>query len=333
MKSLLIILILILSLQQLRSEEIEEIPEVKDPKKINFDFTTGMEKLSGYTRYQIGGFFVNPDGTYGRTYFPLSELKFPLNVYMVSANSAVTVLEKIKIDFCFKKNFTSRAGKMKDSDWGIRSNNSSSLEIFSESDSRLNFYSIDSCLSYILFNKEIISLNIGMRFLYQYFSFDISNLNQWDYFPSTGQTQYTVVDGKVLTYKAKYYIPYMHFSSCIVLDSSFYITAVLDFSPVVVAKDFDDHILRGKSMKGKSNGSSFHLSLNAKYYFNKIVYIGLALDHIWIDCTGTQTQYYYRDSNDDQGKVIPEGTTLSIGNALRSVQSYIGLNAGCSFQF
>jgi len=325
MKRLLTILIIILSMQHLGAEEVSEVHKTKI---VNFDITIGnADKLSGYTRYQIGGHFIDTDGTTGKTYFPISELKFPLNVYMASATLNVTLIERLKIDFCFKKNLTTDAGKIKDWDWGIYSGIHTSLDVFSKSDSRLNSHIIDSCLSYILFKKEIVSLNIGARFLYQYFNYSISNLYQEDYVHQI----LTTIQEKTGKYKVEYYIPYLlNFSSCFVLGGSFKIEATLGLSPIVYAKDVDDHIERGKIMKGKSTGNSFLISLDTKYYANKNVFLGFNFEYIRIYTEGTQKQVFYRDAYEGSN-FYPVGTTLSIGNVLRSIQYSFGLSAGCSF--
>ena len=46
----------------------------------------GIERLFGYTQYQIGGIYTEPDGTTGIYFFPVSELKFPIDVYMFFIN-------------------------------------------------------------------------------------------------------------------------------------------------------------------------------------------------------------------------------------------------------
>ena len=61
--------------------------------KIDVNLGTGM--LRGDTTYQIGGTVTSP--YYGReeVHFPISELAFPLNVYMVSAEGYIEFAERL----------------------------------------------------------------------------------------------------------------------------------------------------------------------------------------------------------------------------------------------
>ena len=63
----------------------------KKPKKIgSFDLENGFERTSLYTRYQIGGKMVTRQGV-GISHFPISELKFPMDVFMFYLNMNLNI--------------------------------------------------------------------------------------------------------------------------------------------------------------------------------------------------------------------------------------------------
>lgn len=128
-----------------------------DAVKPKFDLRAGMGVMSGDTTYEIGGEF---SGSFAYTYrFPISELKFPLDVYMASAHGTLNFQDRWSIHVNGKKNITDDAGKLEDSDWGIWYEegcpycSSDSLDIFSESDAELDALIIDIDFHFWVYKK------------------------------------------------------------------------------------------------------------------------------------------------------------------------------------
>ncbi len=309
----------------IKSEQ-DIIPEPKSIKTFKFKAEAGPEAYYGYTLYQIGGEIIEPDGSKSRTWFPLSELKFPLNVYMFSGDIKGEIFEKYIFHINIKKNITEDAGKMKDSDWGIFSNNPNSLEIYSESDARLNAFIINTDFQVKTFTKSIFSLLAGAGFLYQNFQFDIRNCNQ----TSVNPLYQGYVPGKVLTYKIDYYIPYMEITPCLNINEKIKIMHSIAVSPYVIAKDVDDHLLRYKKSKGDARGVAFITTLKTEFYLIPVVYFNLTLNYTYIYAEGWQKQYQYKEYYDGT-ETIPVGPIGKIQNKIKSSQYSAGINAGVRF--
>src|SRR4030042_2059779 len=95
-----------------------------ETRPVEFQAGLSVERLFGFTKYQIGGRYNSAAGGSGTIRFPVSELSFPLGVFITTLDLDLTVLEKFGISLKIKHNnffgvqhFNSKAGKMKDSDW------------------------------------------------------------------------------------------------------------------------------------------------------------------------------------------------------------------------
>jgi len=263
------------------------------------DFTLGIGQLRGDTTYQIGGKYVTPS-TSGEYRFPISKLEFPLDVYMVSGGGSIEFAEKWKVSVGVKKNITSDAGKMKDSDWGIWYYEVSwwtdpdSLDIYSESDAELDALIMDINFRYRFYEKGNWSFTAGLGYIRQNFDYEVSNVDQW--YPSLNDYYgYDIghdrLSGKVLTYEVIYSIPYIEIAPKLKIKDKFSVELSLGYSPFVNVEDEDNHILRSKVSKGDCDGNATLLSLEGRYDFLKHWFLTLQLHYMTIDTDGKQKQY------------------------------------------
>ena len=96
--------------------------------KSYFWFQGGGGLMAGHTTYQIGGTVTDPFGS-DTTYFPFSELAFPLDVAIVKIKGGARINERVKVGFSGLGNVTDDPGEMEDSDW-ITSSDPNRLDIF-----------------------------------------------------------------------------------------------------------------------------------------------------------------------------------------------------------
>ncbi len=304
-----------------------------------FSVSAGAEMMSGYTLYKIGGSVTLPDGS-GST-IPLSQLKFPLNTYLLRTEAELNFLDNFNVKLCIKKSLTSDAGKTEDSDWGYwyLSTNSwadsaspSTLDIFSTSDTSINFFSIEGMLLYTVFSGSWYSAAFGGAFLFQYFYFDISNLDQW--YPSYEQyksyltpdyANHILIPGKVGSYELRQYIPYFNMAGNIFSDL-FKLYLMLGFSPIAICADRDDHILRSKEMNAFSTGSAYIAGANLSLNFTSALSISINGEFMYVMTSGNQTQTRYENTSEG-----PAGLINTVGYNQESLQFNAGLSAGFGF--
>ena len=286
-----------------------------------FDLTLGLGMLSGDTTYQIGGMLDTPSGG-GEIHFPLSELEFPLDVYMASIEGSIKFAEKWKVSANVKKNITSDAGQMKDSDWGIIFDDPTSLDIYSESDADLEALITDINLRYRFYKKSNWSFIAGFGYLRQNFDYEVSNLDQW--YPSLNDyygydVGHDCKNGKVLEYEVTYNIPYMQIGTQFKIKDKFRLEANLGYSPIVNVEDEDHHFILSKVSKGDCDGNAILISLEGRYDFLKHWFLTLQLDYMMINTDGKQKQY-----TDGEW-------TATIDQEIESKQIFTALAAGYTF--
>lgn len=286
-----------------------------------FDLALGLGMLSGDTTYQIGGAYDTPSDS-GEVHFPLSELEFPLDVYMASVEGSIEFAEKWKVSASVKKNITSDAGKMKDSDWGLFFDDPNSLDIYSESDADLEALITDINLRYRFYKKSNWSFIAGLGYLRQNFDYEISDLDQW--YPSLNDScgydiGHDYVSGKVLEYEVTYSIPYMEIGTQFKIKDKFSVEASLGYSPIVNVTDEDNHILRSKVSEGDCDGDAILLSLEGRYDFLTHWFLTLHLDYMKIETDGKQKQY-----TDGEW-------TATIDQEIESKQIFTALSVGYAF--
>lgn len=291
---------------------------------------TGIERMSGDSTYQIGG-KVETTTDSGYVRFPISELMFPLDIYMASVGCSVDIEKKWNFRTYLKKSTTRDAGKMEDSDWGINYYeidwwmDPNSLDIYSESDAELDALKFELNIQYSLLNEPYEYLNLlitaGCGFLYQKYDFEVSNLDQW--YPSLNEyfgydIGHDYEKGKVLTYEINYSIPYIMIGTKFDIQDIFYISAEFGYSPFARAEDEDDHILRSKISKGDCDGDAKLLSLELLYSIPWIdkMFLMLDLDYFEIDTKGESKSYidgYYDHTINQKITSKQISTSLSIG--------------------
>lgn len=259
------------------------------------DLEIGIGALSGHTTYQIGGTVSTPLGS-GEVHFPISELEFPLDVFMVSLEGSIGFAERWKVSAGVKKNITDDAGKMKDSDWGVYwlegypLAEQDTLDIYSKSDADLDALILDINLRYRLHRGFFV----GLGYIHQNFDYEVSNLDQW--YPSSDyyfgvDFPHDRVTGQVLEYEVTYDIPYIEISFMGKATDTFTVEMSLGYSPTVNVEDEDHHLLRSMVSKGDCDGDAILLSLEGQYDFLKHWFLTLHVDYTRIDTDGKSETY------------------------------------------
>ncbi len=307
--------------------------ERERPPVFVLDLENGFERRFFHTLYQIGGTTLYRGGAY-RSHFPISELKFPVDVFMIYADLGFTFFDRVTLHYSVRKNLNERVGKMEDSDWvpyaGIKT-------IYSESDTRVNALFTDADLIARLFTVSFFTLRMGAGFTHQYLDYRCSNVEQVSVYstvsPYIGPPEVIRIPGRVLTYTIHYYIFTLQVTPVFTArfgGGSLDIAAAIRFSPYLKGFDDDNHILRAKRSKGECRGTAFMPLLKLRYLFSNRIFITATLDYIWISAKGTQNQSYYLPVPEAGG--IP-GWYARIDQKQKSQQLTVGLGAGYSFKF
>ncbi|OHD13290.1 MAG: hypothetical protein A2Y41_14245 [Spirochaetes bacterium GWB1_36_13] len=299
----------------------------------------GVERNTGYTLYQIGG-KIETESETGYLHFPLSELKFPVDVLSLNLDFSLPLSEKWTINGKTKTNIQQKSGKTEDSDFGIwylsgvPGATTNSLDVFSESDTKIKkWYQIDIDINYKISIQPNYSIAFGAGFFYHSLSFEISNLNQW--YPSYSQystyltpstADHYYISGVVGSYDVTYTIPYIELVPEIYLSEGLLIKGKLAFSPFVKAEDLDDHKMRSKKGEGDTKGKAFLISFQGDYSYNNIIF-SINADFKSIQTDGKDVQTRYETNNEGSA-----GYIATTDKKLKSIQFSAGFKIGISFK-
>jgi hypothetical protein len=272
-------------------------------RNANSSISTGLALMKGDTTYQIGGEVEYANNESSKVRFPISELVFPLDVYIATFNGKFQLDQNWKLVLGVKKNISTESGKMEDSDWGyyyllnVPGADPDSFDVYSKSDANVNLMIAEIGARYYFSRKTYksseVSFFAGGKYIYHNFDFDISNVDEW--YPSQPDEPHTRVDGKVLTYEVTKHIPAATIGIELKSQEKLSFDAYFGYSPFVTVEDKDNHLLRSKISKAECDGDATLLSLSGSYNFHPQWTIDLRFDYISIDTKGHQKQYINGD--------------------------------------
>lgn len=275
------------------------------------DIVAGAEFWKGDSTYRIGGGFIRSDGSAGETWFPISELEFPLDVLIGSVEVTWRPSDDVRFGLGVKHNISSDAGTMKDSDW-LRA--PGSLDIYSESDAELDMWVAEVNARYSLYEIGGISFFAGLGYIYEFFDYEVSNVDQT--YPSISTSYHEYYADLALLYDVTYHIPYIELATQMQMGRRFSLDGSVAFSPIVNVEDDDRHLLRDKVSRGDCEGDAILASLLARYELNESWFATAGLDYRLIETDGTQIQH-------QSGVLL--GT---IDNTIESEQFSVSLSVG-----
>lgn len=290
------------------------------------EIMVGIEAWSGDNTYQIGYPVHWFDGVVENGYFPFSQLEFPLDIYMVTARGNAEFQGSWLFSASVKKDISSPDDQMIDQDW-LTASNPGQLDVYSNSDiSEFEGYEFDVNAKYKFLRGENWSLNAGVGYIYQNWQYTANLVQQ--YSPS-GQTGYDYLGTGTpgIRYKLEYNIPYMQIGGKVNLGQQFSLESNVSYSPLVDAKDVDQHLLREKVNTGNLDGSSWMFNIKGKYDFSEHWFMAASYDFKEMETDGTMAAEFSNTYLYVYG-VIPNHTVYE---EIESTQHAMALNLGYSF--
>jgi outer membrane protease len=255
--------------------------------------------ISGSTSYEI----VASEYLLGYLVSIRSKLDFPLDIKTGGIEYTAYYVwdskKTIQVDLKLYKELTDPTSKMTDDDWiSVPSLGFSSKFSATKSNAELNAFITDlgAYLNYSLSPK--IRLVGGLAYRYQKFSYNLYGVQGRQYDILSDTTYY--IDAyhhfKVLDYKITYFLPSIKVGGVYDALSNVKLSGNLAYSPLAEAVDEDDHILRGKIIKGKANkGSATIIDLGLHWNITPKIFLNLYYENFSLSLKGKQRQYFYED--------------------------------------
>lgn len=297
---------------------------VAESRPVEVDIWGGVGAMGGDVTYQIGGHYSSPLES-GDVRFPLSELKWPINVVMGSVGANLRFFERrLEARGLFSMNLTDSSGIMEDSDW-TDPYFTQLKTIYSESDADLTAYIGDAGLRFWLLTqpapKDVyFNLGVGGGLQYENFDWEASNLDQW--YPQNPELGHDRFGGVVATYKAKLTMPYLELAGKMGI-RWLTLFGSLGFAPYAMASDEDDHKLRYIRAETDANGTAFKGTLQARCDFTRYCFAMLQGEMLSFDNQGTENDFVY--AGEDYGE------TWSIDHSIKFTQANLTAAVGASF--
>lgn len=331
-----------------------------------FEISPGAGYLMGDSTYAIGDVPADQDPWGRDPYFPISELKFPLGVYLATLDAKLAV-GKLEISGGMKRNIDDRAGHMRDYDWGIPfwdddgehgpgwyvnvwdngTNQWYMLDIESSSKSEIDVTIFNAEVSYPIFThrydyryrelldrkfhhyKGELSGYVGIGYEKRAFDYECRLIRQWS--PSGIPGADYIGDGSVgITYKVGYSIPYIELALANRGEKLDFEMGI-GYSPFVRAKDEDVHLLRVPGpiyAKGDCDGQAYKLTAGIRYNFTPHWFMKGVFDYLYIRAFGEQDNNIYAGTSNGHPWDSESWTT---DERITSKESFFAVNVGYRF--
>lgn len=267
------------------------------------DATIPVARFTGHSTYRI--FAGNAAGGF------TSELEFPLRgtltgLHLRAGAPADADGTRWVVEGSVLHSLSGDAGQMKDSDWfhgtaetaappnGVGGAHEGK-DIFSTSRASLRALVVDARVGRRLALAPALRLTPLAGVLYQRFAYAIRDLHQVGYGPF--DKFYTVaVPGPVLSYKVQHVAPYLGARAEVTWR---WVSAALDgwFSPLTYAHDFDDHLLRSKTLTATAFGNALQIAAEGRVALGDADHLSLQASYLRISTDGRQHQRFYAGAN------------------------------------
>ena len=258
------------------------------------NLSLGTELMTGETSYQIGYPVTSPSGVVFEGYFPFSELEWPLDIWLARLDGSAIINDQWRFNATLKKDLSTPGDTMADSDW-LTASNPNRLDVYSESEiSSFDAFIMDVDVEWTFLRRDAVSFYAGLGYIYQNLDYEAELINQYSPSGLPGLEFYG--DGRVaVTYEMIYSIPYLKAGADIRVSPDLSFAGSLSFSPIVIAEDTDNHLLReygGKINSGDMEGSSYMFDISGKYMFTPALFMEAGFQYLNIEVDGDQAQVY-----------------------------------------
>lgn len=289
---------------------------------------TGAGYMGGDVSYRIGGHVVDSvEGPYN-VHYPISELKWPVNVPVATTGAKLRLFDRVEFYGQYSKANAGYSGKTEDSDWfyyGMPENYLYEYRsIFSLSDATVEGYSGEGSVRYWLKNSHAFDsgerYGFGAGLIYQKFDWVASDLDQW--YPMDPEYAHDIVAGKVGTYSATLTVPYLEFL-CEMKGAHTLVSGSVGVSPCAMASDEDYHLLRSIHSKTDAQGFAWLATFSAKYDFWRYLFIAASAQGMSLSTAGTQDTVVYAGAD--------AGQSWTIDHKITSLQYNILLTLGLRY--
>lgn len=268
------------------------------PEEHPFDLAVTVDLMSGESEFTVGGWATTPTGG-ERLQWPLSRVEFPLDVKLLTFHGAFHGGERFRAQASVGRTITDEAGTTRAYDWGVRSSDPSSLDVYSTSRTLLKATLVDVHCAYRIWSKPIYrhainsywAVDIGLGYLYREMGFDVSRIDQWS--PSEGAIPgsrggHEHHAGHAMKHDMTYRVPYAQIAIQERV-GAFHVELAGGYSPLTEVTADGRHMVRGFASDGRYDGDAAVGRLSARYSFHPQWYLRVDANYLYVAAKGDST--------------------------------------------
>lgn len=280
------------------------------------DMSFGLEEMSGDVTSSIGGQINHADGQTEETFFPISELVWPMDIALARFDVSLRLNPIWRINGTLKTAFDDPGEAMVDQDWFSPL---SSTDIYSESNiPEFEALTLDVHFEWTYLEQGPWSLSTGIGYLHQNFEYEGNLIEQYS---PTDMTGYDYLgDGSTsITYENTFSMIYFLLGADLQLTSQLDLAGKFSVAPLAASEDELYHLYSSKVSSGDMEGFAYMIELSGNFQITPWWFIraGLQYTNIFVD--------------GDQYQVLAGVPLGRIDQEVESVQSSGYISMGYSF--
>ncbi len=288
-----------------------------DPYRASMiDLSFGLESMEGDLTSSIGGKINHANGQSESTFFPISELEWPLDILLARFDGSLTVNPMWRINGTLKTAIDDPDEAMIDQDWFAPGGDP---DIYSESSiSEFEALILDVDFEWTYLQQGPWSLYTGVGYLHQEFEHEGNLIMQYS---PTGITGYNYVgNGSTgITYETTFSMIYFLLGADIQLTSQLDLTGKFSVAPLASSEDELYHLYYNKVSTGDMEGTAYMFELSGNLQISPWWFIKAGFQYTNISVDGEQYQVL---AGEPLGQIEQE---------VESVQSSGYISTGYSF--
>lgn len=252
-----------------------------------FVFSFGVESMVGDLTSSIGGEINHADGKNENTFFPISELEWPLDLLLARFDASLRVNPMWRINGTLKTSIDDPEDAMIDRDWF---SSGGEPDIYSESSiSQFEAFILDVDFEWTYLQERSWSLYTGVGYLYQEFEYEGDLIVQYS---PTGITGYNYIgSGSTgITYDNTFSMIYFLLGADIQLTPQLDFTGKFSVAPLSTSEDELHHLYYNKVSTGDMEGISYMFELSGNLQLTPWWFIQAGFQYTNIAVEGDQYQ-------------------------------------------
>lgn len=280
------------------------------------DLSFGLEEMTGDMTSSIGGEINHADGQNENTFFPISELEWPMDILLARFDGTLNLNRMWRINGTLKTAVDDPNEIMIDRDWFT---SGGSPDIYSESGiSEFEAFILNVNFEWTYLRQGPCSFYTGIGYLHQDFEYEGNLLMQ--YYPTDISNYVYLGNGTTaITYDNTFSMIYFLLGADIQLTPQFDLSGKFSVAPLASSEDELHHLYYNKMSTGDMEGSAYIFEIKGN----------LQITQWWFVEVGAQ--YTNISVDGDQYQVLGAAPLGQIDQELESEQASAYISMGYSF--